>query len=525
MNRNLVVGGVVFGLILAALSVGVSTFLVDRNIQAAKLEMQKTASTTTGTGTASDPATGTAGQGSDPQAPVASFLLADGGQASNFSAVGYVWSKGQLLVTDPNEDTRYIFSVDTTDGVRVYDDNGLTVDRTLTVNSNALMSDIDASGGIAAGGLITASSFTNAGGFAVGTDGAVQASRLTVKGASALEGNVSMGGNLILGANALFNIGSEVGTSPRVAWNPRPKGGSMGEFVVVGRVSANEFRSNTGSLVLKGDVVVDSIALSSNVGTWSADGTLTTKKIVTDSLSVAGGKFVVDGTQAKLTGDLNVLGDITAANLTATNNVTATNELRAAGGKFRVDGSGLNSTGTAQINGDMNVTGNIVAAQIDGEFIGTLPATVPMTKTNITATSNLRVGSSPSYVFVVDNAGNLTTDGKLTVKGAADIDGNLAVGGTASVAGNTTLGADASVAGDLSVTGTVNGSNIPNVIRAGTATVAGAAEVVTVSGMPATASVVVTPRFAGAAAASADVSAGSFSLDGDSGAYSWIAIW
>lgn len=517
MNRNFVVGGVIFGLVLAGLSVGISTFMVNRDLQSLRTELAASAveggkaSSITSSTPAADPKGG-------------AFVTDANGVASNLTVDGFLWSKGRLILTDENDPNKTIFSVETSTGVKVTSDKGFQVDH------QSRMGDIASSGKVTVKGLVEASSFETTGAaFVVDKAGVLKASSIQSTGDLSASGRVWAGtetngfswdpalGFTIKGAltvNKLVNRDAVAYThtyqSDRFELT-----NAQGSWDATDGLKVN--KATIGALTVSNDA---SIAGMVTAGSAKVNG-----NVAADSLTVIASPGVselsVDSVQTRVIGTLRVVGDEYVTNLYASGAVSASN--------LSVESGGLVATGTATFNNNLVVS-------------GLLHGNGGIDSPNVVVANSLNIGPSAPYLFVVDPSGttvrgtlhvvnNATFDGNETVAGkvtagAVKVNGNLAAA-SATVAGNADIGGNGTVAGNLDIAGNIAAANLPN-LRHGVGTIGAPGPgtiTVNVAAMPAGADVVLTPRFNNPGPYFVTVSAGHFVIDGDAGDYSWIAVW
>lgn len=503
MNRNLVVGIVLFGLVLAGASVGVSTFLVQKDLAAAKAQaVQAPAAGTSGGSTSSAPSTpSTGGSGA--------LGNQDNMSVQTLTASDRLWSKGPLLVSNTSSGQN-IFTVDSTSGVGV--------DADLTVTGITTVADVASNGKVSASGLVQGSSFSNGGAFKVDGSGNVGARNLVASGMG------TFNGGLAVGAGQTFQAGNWTngGTGNRLKWDP-----TLGEFSVVGHLTVNSMTIQDQAFNTA-NIAADTFSLKNGHATLGGLGVLAVESInATDaafsrSLSVGSTKFTVDESgNTDIAGKLNVAGDATF-----TGDVAFNKNLKTTNGNFTVDAGGVLSAKNTNVSGNLVVTnGDAVLNQNlhvvqDLTVDGQINTSQPLSNNTVTAHQNLRVGSSP-YKFTVDSSGNTVAAGTLHVVGASTFDGAVNVGG-ALTAQSLHVTNSAAVDGNLTVTGDIKGANL----KSGVETVSGATSAVAVSGLPANGSVIITPRFSTSGPYYAVVSAGTFTIhSADPGDFSWIATW
>lgn len=568
MNRNAAIAVVLVGVLLAALSVGVSTFMSNRDLQETTDAMRaEVGDSADAVATELD----TKLQGVSELAAAA--LPSENGLATGLTSKG-LFAAGVLSVSPAPGETP-IFSVDTGES---------TVNSAfgLNVAEKSTMGDIDA-GLIDATGLVAGSLETKSGAWAVDAGGTVkQRGDLTVGGNAEIGGNLNVkGGSFNIGRGLIYSESFDWATSALASQNLpelRKKIDKSPVLEVDGYVIADGFTSSTGkgftfadSVIFEQDlwhssksweilksgqarfVTVFAGALNDSSKTWwvtdtgeghfnkiisgaltsgsaditgemhaasaSIDGTLTvggqqigpggvdaSDKTVTARHFIAKQSFSLDNGNFEVDSAGN--GDF-AGKLTA-------NEFESVSTDFRVSSAGAMTVGSATVNGDLDVNGDIY-----GNFRGTIDDTTTWNKnnlsvSNLTASNSIRLDSG-SVVFSVASNGNTSVGGTLAVAGNASVGGNLNVTG------------DASVTGNMGVTGNITAANLRNMAAGSVVVTAGSSVSQAVAGITAAGGVVVaTPADTAVSPYRAWASNGSITIENLSGTdatFNWVAMW
>lgn len=554
MNRNATIGVVLVGVLLAAISVGIATYMskgtIDENAETLRAEMAASAS--------------------DVDSQIATIeentVAKENGEAVSLAAVDTLWSKGRLTVTDAAGTGLPLFEVDP-EASRI------------VLGANAIeIGDLTA-GAMTSTGVITGEGFqTTSGSWAVDSAGDMKSGDLTVSGDTAVAGILKVnGGELRVGDGFVYDAGAK-------------------RLAVVGDIFASGIYTNTGGNVFEmfNDVQFDGSAFAKS-GAWNIAqdgtakfGTLTAGAINAASLTATGavkgatlastGDATVGGNLgvtggATVGGSLAATGDVTAANVTASGtakaaNIIATGTLKTDGDKFTVDVATGNTAigGTLTVGGANAVPANTTAFWVDGlgavnvtdlYFDGnlfdpeigkvdtknvmgdTITAKTKFTTTGGKFTADAATGNvdlvSLSFSGVPFDPGagsdptkdvvgrdliayrTLKTSGdKFTVDAAT---GDTYVGGDLDVAGA------ASVTGNLTVTGNISAANLPDGMVAGVAP--GDGPPISIAGMPANAVAVATALAPTPTPVFVDTTvAGTLTIVGDPAVlYNYIVVW
>lgn len=523
MNRNATIGVVLVGVLLAAISVGIATYMssgtIDENAEALRAEMEASAS----------------GVDSQIAAIEENTIAKENGEAVGLSAVDTLWAKGRLTVTDATGAGLPVFEVDP-DASRI------------VLGASAIeIGDLTA-GAMTSTGVITGEGFqTTTGSWAVDSAGDMRSGDLTVSGDTAVAGILKVnGGQLRVGDGFVYDAGSKT-------------------LAVVGAVVASNFRStNVAGTEFESTVIFDQEARAKS-GAWTITqdgaakfGGLTAGAINCASLNATG---AVKGATLASTGDAAVGGNLGVTGIASATDLIATGALKAASTKFTVDTSGNTVVGgTLTVGGANAVPANATAFWVDGAgavnvtdlyFDGSLfdpevgkVDTKNVTGNTITAktkfttvggkfTADAATGNvdlvSLSFSGVPFDPGNGSDPTKDVV--ARDLIAYRTLktdGGRFTVdaaTGDTYVGGTLTVAGDLDVTGSVFADNLPDGMVAGSAPANGAP--ISVAGMPAGAIAVVTPASPPAAPVFVNTTTpGTLLITGDPATtYNYIVVW
>ena len=347
-------------------------------------------------------------------------------------------------------------------------------------------------------------------------------------------------------------------------------GEGAGGLVVGGNITATG-AINAGSANVLGNLRADSIdtiaalrarSLEINTGTFKVDewGNVYAANANMSGLVSAGS---LESGPATITGDLTVTGDVnfnsakTRGKDFIARDLVATRSIMVEGGGFTVDVSGNVSGGditggaltvnSATISGASTLTGDVTAGndvdvtndlRVGNDVFVTrnleVTGNIVYSGTLGTSTKNLTVKAITGETATFDtvNAGVLNAATSLAVasnKFTVDTSGNGAFAGNLAVAGNLTVAGNAAVSGDLGVTGTVSASSISaGNLKSGTTGPVASTDTVSVSGMPSSASVTVTPLEAVGGDFWVQIGSGAFTIHHTGGAtpaFSWIATW
>lgn len=542
MNRNATIGVVLVGVLLAAISVGIATYMskgtIDENAETLRAEMAASAS--------------------DVDSQIATIeentVAKENGEAVSLAAVDTLWSKGRLTVTDAAGTGLPLFEVDP-EASRI------------VLGANAIeIGDLTA-GAMTSTGVITGEGFqTTSGSWAVDSAGDMKSGDLTVSGDTAVAGILKVnGGELRVGDGLVYDARAKT-------------------LAVEGTVFATGIQtSGTANIfTMWNDVQFNADAYSddkswmiSNDGT-AKFGNLTAGAINAASLIATGavkGATLASTGDATVGGNLAATGNATAANVTASGtakaaNIIATGTLKTDGDKFTVDAATGNTAigGTLTVGGANAVPANTTAFWVDGlgavnvtdlYFDGnlfdpeigkvdtknvmgdTITAKTKFTTTGGKFTADAATGNvdlvSLSFSGVPFDPGagsdptkdvvgrdliayrTLKTSGdKFTVDAAT---GDTYVGGDLDVAGA------ASVTGNLTVTGNISAANLPDGMVAGVAP--GDGLPISIAGMPANAVAVATALAPTPAPVFVDTTvAGTLTIVGDPAVlYNYIVVW
>ena len=348
-----------------------------------------------------------------------------------------------------------------------------------------------------------------------------------------------------------------------------------GTLDVTGKLTASDVAATgnatvAGTLDVTGKLTASDVAASGNVdvATLSFGGTpfnpATGVDIATDvagrdliahrTFKTAGDTFTVQAATGNTTvgGTLAVTGLFTADDISAGGNVDVAS-LSFGGVAFD---PGTGKTGTKDVLGrdiiasrTLKTEGNLFTVQAatgNTTVGGTLTVTGLLTADDIVAGGNVDVTSLSfgGVAFAGDVGSNSAKDvigrdliAHRTLKTSGDhftveastgdttVDGKLTVGGAISAASLSTTG-NVHVGNNLTADGYVHASNLPTGMASGTRSAAVGSNSVSVAGMPAGASVVVTPQGATTGPYYVTPAAGEFTLfSSDAVDFSWIAAW
>ena len=250
-------------------------------------------------------------------------------------------------------------------------------------------------------------------------------------------GNVNItGGGSALGLSGYGNININAGAS---AWSFN----NNGNLTLPGNTFAVNYANGTAvslgsSSYGNANVVANLAALGSNpvstTGNVTGGNLLFGSGIISGTGNITGGNLDLSymGSAAK--------GNLTGGNISVTGNITGGN----------ISTAGLLSTGGNVTGGNILTAGAVSASStITGANLST-GGTV--SATGNVAGGNIVTGGSISATGNITSAGNILNQGFVSSTGNA-IHGNILTGGLVSATGNIT-------SGNLSVVGTINGSNI-----------------------------------------------------------------
>ena len=536
MNRNATIGVVLVGVLLAAISVGIATYMskgtIDDNAETLRAEMAASAS--------------------DVDSQIATIeentVAKENGEAVSLAAVDTLWSKGRLTVTDAAGTGLPLFEVDP-EASRI------------VLGANAIeIGDLTA-GAMTSTGVITGEGFqTTSGSWAVDSAGDMKSGDLTVSGDTAVAGILKVnGGELRVGDGFVYDAGAK-------------------RLAVVGDIFASGIYTNTGGNVFEmfNDVQFDGSAFAKS-GAWNIAqegtakfGTLTAGAINAASLTATGavkGATLASTGDATVGGNLAATGNATAANVTASGtakaaNIIAIGTLKTEGDKFIVDAATGNTGigGTLTVGGANAVPANTTAFWVDGAgainvtdlyFDGnlfdpeigkvdtknvmgnTITAKTKFTTTGGKFTADAATGNvdlvSLSFSGVPFDPGNGSDSTKdvvgrdITAYRTLKTDGGKFTVDAAT--GDTYVGGALDVAGNVTITGTISAANLPTGMVAGVALGDGAP--IAIVGMPSGAVAVVTPTGPTPVPVAVDTTvAGVLKIAGDPGvSYNYIVVW
>lgn len=375
MKQDLVVGIIVFCLVLAAASVGVSTFIARQDLANVQEEVRILAAT--------QPPPQPVQQSPDtlPKLkPVADSLVSN----------NLLWTRGRMLVSDAATKTPHqLFNVDPAIGTRV--------ETTLTVVHQSVLATVSANGRVTATGLMKAASFENGGASFVADSG----------------GNVRLS-SLVAGAFSRFNAGlavvgpfqvGDAKASKRILWDP-----VKGILTVTGNVVASVFGDGQSTRIL-GEVRPDSIRTNSGDASIDAAGNLRAVSIEASSGVTTWGPVTADGFRSLTSGKFLVdpLGNTTVGGTLWVGGPAIFNGPVGAYGT--VSARSLSVTADAKVRGSVTVTGKLLASNIWGGVVTVSGGAGSMNVPSMPATAGVTVTprfNPTQQAYVTVEAGTFT---------------------------------------------------------------------------------------------------------------------
>jgi len=543
VNRNAAIGVVLVGVLLAALSVGIATYMSKGTIEESAQAMR-------------DEVAATSEQlGSQIDDVAENALPKKNGEAQALASVDTLWSKGRLTVTDSSGAGTPLFEVDPAASRVVIDADAIE------------FGDVDAGALVSTGDVVGAGFATKGGAWAVDDSGNQRS-----------DGDLTVGGNLETGGILKVN-GGELRVGDGFVYEAGAK-----KLSVVGTIVASTFDSGNLATEYVSDVIFHK-SVAAKSGAWrleqdgaarfgatkvaslisgvvsasditatggvTAAGDVTGRDVIAiRTLKTDGDRFVVDAATGNTAvgGTLTVNGDASAANLTTAGSVNAATLTTSGNGSL---GGALTVTGAASA-ASFTSTGAVSAATLAASGNTTVGGTLGITG-DVTAAGNVDVaslsfsgvpfegdvGTNPNKDVVgrdlVAHRGFETDGGTFTVDTAT---GDTYVGGTLDVAGAITAAsltasgnisaAAITTTGNVTVGGNITAANLPGMLF-GTVVAAPGPNPVSAPGMPAGATVFVTPQ----ASTNGQYYVDSIAADGfvlttsDAGpvTFSWVAVW